>query len=230
MRSHSWKRRKRPGTTRTRFSEQRTGPLASKRTHNLRDSASVRFQRATYRRRRASEYRSLQECYLRHRLKLLDWLDDMSALVGAVEPVEHTTEYMEFRLSRLNPDIRIFVTAVAIGVVIYRNGEWFDLLVDIDVAPERIVGGWLNNFRLPEWQRVFRDLDSLWHTEVFNPFRQWVRMRLLPARVLVISAMHNGATWTKFADTTTPVDPHEIARPSVWIDSQPDAEFAGASH
>lgn len=219
-------RRRRPGATRARFPL-----LVNKRTRDVRDSTSARFQRATYRRRRASEYRSLQECYLRHWLELLDWLDDTSALVGTVEPVEHTTEFIEFRLSRLNPDIRIFFTALVIGVAIYRNGEWFDLLVDIDVAPERIVGGWLNNFRLPEWRVVFRDLDDLWRIEMFNPFRSWVCTKLFPAQVLIIHAMgERGATWTKLADATTPVDPHEIARLPVWIDSPPDAEFAGTTH
>lgn len=219
MFTHLRIRRKRPGTARTKFSEQRHDLLARKRTRCVRDSTSARFQRAIYQRRRASEYRDLQRCYPRHRRELLAWLDGMSALVGTVESVERTTGLMEFRLSRLDPAIRIFVTAVAIGVAAYHDGECFDLLVDIDVAPVRVVGGWQNNFRLPEWQRVFPDLDSLWRAEVFNPFRSWFRTRLFLAQVLIISGMSDGATWTKLADATAPIRSYEIARLPVWVDA-----------
>jgi hypothetical protein len=215
-------RRQRPTTTPGRFSL-----LAYKRAREIRDGTSVRFVRTTYRRQQASEYRSPQAFYLRHTLRLLDWLDTMAALVGAVEPVERTKEFMEFRLSRLHPDIRIFVTAVAIGVAFYRDGECFDLLADIDVAPEQMVGGWLNNFRLPESRVVFRDLDDLWRIEIFNPFRDWMRTKLIPAQVLIVHALdEQGATWTKLADATATVDPYEVVRLPVWIDSSFYAESA----
>lgn len=167
---------------------------------------------------KASETRNDQSRYSLHRREVFRWLRLISSRVGEVLPVDECKTSTEFRLSKLQPAIRIFVTANTIGAgVAFRGDDCWDLLQCIDCEPHKVRDGWVDSLNLPDHQRVYPDLESLWHNEVFDPFEVWFRQILLTAGILIVYRMREGPTWARLAASSTPVEPHQIERLPVRI-------------
>jgi hypothetical protein len=167
---------------------------------------------------KASDTRNDHKLCSIHRRSVLHWLVQISAWVGEVLPVDERKTSVEFRLSKLQPAIRIFVTANTIGVgVAFRGDDCWDLLQCVECEPRRVSGGWIDSLNLPDYQRVYPDLETLWRNEVFEPFEAWFREKLLTAETLAIYCVQEGPRWARLAASSVPVELHEIERLPVRI-------------
>jgi hypothetical protein len=167
---------------------------------------------------KASETRNDHSRYSLHRSAVFRWLRQISAWVGEVLPVDRRKMSTEFGLSKLHPAIRIFVTANTIAIsVAYRDDDCWDLLRCVECEPRKVEGGWIDSLNLPSYRRVYPDLESLWQSEVFDPFKAWFSETFWSAETLIIYGMRDGATWAKLAASSTPIGLYEIERLPVQI-------------
>jgi hypothetical protein len=162
--------------------------------------------------------RNEQRRYSACRRAVFDWFMHISAWVGEVLPVDRRKTSSEFRLSKLHPAIRIFVTAntIAVGVA-YRGDHCWDLLQCIESEPQKVQGGWVDSLNLPSHRRVYPNLESLWRYEVFDPFEAWFRETFWSAETLIIYGTRDGATGARLAASSASVEPYEIERLPVRI-------------
>jgi hypothetical protein len=191
-----------------------------KRVRRTRKSEPVRYKW------KASETRNEYSRYSVHRRAVFHWLGQISAWVGDVQPVDQRKTSIGFRLSKLHPAIRIFVTAntIAVGVA-YRGKECCDLLQCIDCQPRKVQGGWIDSLNVPGHQLVYPDLENLWQHEVFDPFELWFRETFWSAETLILYGAREGATWARLAASSASTEPYEIERLPVrigypdWLDA-----------
>ncbi|WP_144161538.1 hypothetical protein [Paraburkholderia sp. BCC1885] len=167
---------------------------------------------------KASETRNDHRRCSIHRRAVFRWLRQISAWVGEVLPVDRRKTSTEFRLSKLQPAIRIFVTAnTIVAGVAFRGDNCWDLLRCIECEPRKVQGGWIDSLNLPSYRRLYPDLERLWRNEVFDSFETWFRGTLLTADTLIIYGMREGPTWARLAASSASVEPHEIERLPVRI-------------
>jgi|GEM_PF-5465566 len=216
-------RRTRRHQSRAAFSGQR---ISLQRVRKGRRACGARKYESVGYKWKASEMRNEQRRYSACRRAVFDWFMHISAWVGEVLPVDRRKTSGEFRLSKLHPAIRMFVTAntIAAGVA-YRDDDCWDLLQSIECQPRKVQGGWIDSLNLPGHQLVYPDLESLWQHEVFDPFELWFRETFWSAETLILCGMREGPTWARLAASSASTEPYEIERLPVrigypdWLDS-----------
>lgn len=205
------------------FSEQR---ISLQRVRNCRGGRGARKYESVGYKWKASETRNDHTRYSLHRRAVFHWLGQISPWVGEVLPVDRRKTSTEFRLAKLHPAIRIFVTAhtIAVGVA-YRDDDCWDLLQFVECEPRKVQGGWIDSLNLTDHRRVYPDLESLWQNEVFDPFEAWFRETFWSAETLIICGMRAGPTWARLAASSASTEPCEIDRLPVrigypdWLDA-----------
>ncbi|RKT13457.1 hypothetical protein B0G69_6610 [Paraburkholderia sp. RAU2J] len=168
---------------------------------------------------KASETRREQQQCTARRRAMYEWLSSLSASVGEIESVPHEQgkTSTEFRLGRMHPAIRIFLTANTIAVSIHYRGRCWDIVKCSEAAPAKTSGGWFDAFNPPEFKVIYPDLDTLWCEEVFEPFCRWFGLMMCKDDSLILYGTRDDTTWAKLMPTETPMGLFEVARFPVWL-------------
>jgi hypothetical protein len=96
--------------------------------------------------------------------------------------LKRTKISIEITLPGLSPLISFSLAPNALMVWLHKDGEYFDILADFDIAPTRRGRGFINCLCLAEDQVVYPNLASLRRAEVYEPFLKWVNKKLANAR------------------------------------------------
>lgn len=87
------------------------------------------------------------------------------------------------------------VTADELAVGVKRKGRFFDLLVDFDIAPQRMAAGYVCEYCYPEAREVYSTMAAMRQAELFEPFLAWVNDELAQAKwVRLFSLGNDGST------------------------------------
>jgi hypothetical protein len=167
---------------------------------------------------KASELRRAHiPCSARRRI-VYDWLSSLRASTGGIQrlPREQRRTSTEFRLSKLHPAIRIFVSGTTLAASVHYRGRCWDLLQCLENRPEQASRGWIDALCRPRQQKVDDGVDALWKAEVFDGFRRWFELTLSTAQALILHGTPDGVTWAELMPFATPRGSHEMARFPVW--------------
>jgi hypothetical protein len=86
------------------------------------------------------------------------------------------------RLAGLPQNVRTFLNATGLAVQVdYRDKCW-DFIFDIDAFPVRVAGGYACSCCDPSTRPVYSSREALWCGEVFEPFYEWIALKLALAR------------------------------------------------
>ncbi|MGG1944679.1 hypothetical protein AB1286_07710 [Trinickia sp. NRRL B-1857] len=184
----------------------------------MRRSRAHDIQSIRYKWSKASEMRRAYiHCSARRRV-VYDWLSSLCASTGDIQrlPREQRRTSTEFRLSKLHPAIRIFVSGTTLAASVHYRGRCWDLLKCLENRPGKAPGGWINTMSIPGQQKVYDSVDALWKAEVFDGFRRWFDRALSVEQALILYGTHDGATWAELMPFATPRGLHEMARFPVW--------------
>lgn len=161
------------------------------------------------------------------------WLSSLSALTGDIErlPREQRGASTEFRLSKLHPAIRIFVSGTTLAASVHYRGGCWDVLKYFEALPKQVAHGWINLVGAPERQRVYSNVDALWKAEVFDRFRDWFELILTAAEAVTLYGTDDGTTWAELTPLAAPRGADEMARFRVWAGrAQPAAHEHAPQH
>jgi len=108
---------------------------------------------------------------------------------------------MELRFDNYPDCLSVWLSSNELAVHINWQGEWWDMIIDLDVWPCDARGGYKCKDCLVEPGEsavIFPTREALWQDHLFDPFLKWVNEKLAPARWLQISCTNDsGARWTK---------------------------------
>lgn len=90
-----------------------------------------------------------------------------------------------------------------ISIGAFNGNQWYDLIYDDIVAPQRVVGDYICRFCSPSEQCLYATREDVWIAHLFEPFLTWVNETLAPAQSLALFETEpiHGATWAKLTQT-----------------------------
>ena len=126
----------------------------------------------------------------------MNWLAAAgSRLLIAVRVKEHAGQHSELSFDGIDPAIGGFFTDRELSVFVDWQGRNWDLLINLDVMPERARNGYVCTLCGAEARTIFPDLDALWRDHLFEPFLQWVNGKLTAADTIGLYGSPSGG-WT----------------------------------
>lgn len=133
---------------------------------------------------RQSRHRSIRP---RVQQVFLDWLRANRKRFAVAPRIDARTDrWIRITFDGITPMIAAYVgrdgIGDGIGVDVERGGEWFDRLIDLDVAPMRGRDGYFCAMCETAEREYFPTREALWIDHLFEPFLGWVNDELAPAR------------------------------------------------
>lgn len=90
--------------------------------------------------------------------------------------------------------LRAHLSEHNLNVAVDDGDVWWDLLLDLDVHPQRSRGGWTCGDCAPEARRVFATHEDLWRDHLFEPLLAWINEELAPAHTLALFGSEEGGS------------------------------------
>ncbi len=109
-----------------------------------------------------------------------------------------TDEFIYLSFHGVTAQVTAALTRSEINVEACEQGECWDLLLSLDVSPQRITDGYECSLCLPEAKTVYPSREALWRDHLFEPFFEWCNGVLANAQWLALyRAANGGTTWAK---------------------------------
>ena len=117
---------------------------------------------------------------------------------------------IELRFDNYPDCLSVGLSNDELAVHVEWQGEWWDMIIDLDVWYRKTRGGYLCECCLYEHGEtvpVFPSIEAVWQDHLFDPFLKWVNEELAPARCLQISGtVDKGARWAMLIQDESELD------------------------
>lgn len=110
-----------------------------------------------------------------------------------------TDRRVDFSFIGINKGITGWLTTYEIEIVVWWNGEVWDMPVSIWCAATRVNGGYLDKSVIEKYRHLYRSREDLWVGELFEPFVGIVNGTIATsAGVSICQSKSGGTTWARF--------------------------------
>lgn len=133
------------------------------------------------------------------RLDFAIWLQRQDRTVRRLLRIHKSrAQRLELRLAREPRCLQISLQATGCSVWVRHRGTVWDLLLDLDLAPQQTATGWqcLHCTEVAAARR-FDSLAALRAHHLFDPLATWLTHRFLPARFLALHGAVGSASWAE---------------------------------
>ncbi len=117
---------------------------------------------------------------------------------------------IELRFDNYPDCLSVWLSKDEIAVHVNWEGEWWDMIIDLDIWPGNKRGGFICECCLVEPGEsvvIFPTREALWQDHLFEPFLKWVNEKLAPARWLQICCTKDrGARWERLIRDESDLD------------------------
>lgn len=121
-----------------------------------------------------------------------------------------TSRGIKLRFHNYPDCLSVWLSSNELAVHVDWQGEWWDMIIDLDVWPYHTRGGYKCKCCLVEPGEsavIFPSREALWQDHLFDPFLEWVNEELAPARWLQISCtVDRGARWERLIRDESELD------------------------
>jgi hypothetical protein len=117
---------------------------------------------------------------------------------------------IELRFQNYPDCLSVCLSKDELAVHLEWQGEWWDMIIDLDAWPRPTRGGYKCKCcwdERGESAEIFPSLEALWQDHLFDPFLKWVNEKLAPARWLQICCTADrGARWERLIRDESELD------------------------
>jgi hypothetical protein len=125
----------------------------------------------------------------------LTWLEQSrSRFAIDVKLGRRTDRLLEFSFVGVTPGIKGFLNTREIEIFVIYEGDYWDILVDFDADPKRVLGGYICEACPPASRNIFPNRTALLADHLFEPFLEWVNNDLAKAKWLSLHGNPGFAT------------------------------------
>ncbi len=127
----------------------------------------------------------------------VDWLSESRDRFSIPVMMRRTDHVIDFSFEGIHPAIQgALVNWEELNVAVDWQDVCWDLIISLDVSPEKTEGGYICTMCDPDKRTVFPSKEALWRDHLFEPLLKWVNDDLANAHWLGIYGTE-GATWVK---------------------------------
>lgn len=102
-----------------------------------------------------------------------------------------------------------------LSLAVTWGGTNWDTLISVGAAPIKFGARWQCGQCPADARRTYNSLQAFWDSELFQPMRAWIDVKLLPANVLLLKRSRDGGlTWAELSasiDASAFRDPYLFA-------------------